>query len=160
MEEAAAEGELAGLTLVAADSIDQRYFAAVEAGDMETAQRIVDDQARKNGYISADEYRMNHRAPNSKDSDVTKNLADIMESGIVPKDYWTNPRVYQYYPEDFESFRKIKRTLDSGQETITMYRAVPKDAKDNSFRNGDWITPSRGYAVREGVRITGGYRIV
>jgi GNAT superfamily N-acetyltransferase len=41
-----------------------------------------------------------------------------------------------------------------------MYRAVPKNVKESGFRNGDWITPSLEYAKREGVRITGGYRIV
>lgn len=27
-----------------------------------------------------------------------------------------------------------------------MYRAVPSDVKEESFRNGDWVTPSRMYA--------------
>lgn len=28
-----------------------------------------------------------------------------------------------------------------------MYRSVPSDVKEGSFRNGDWVTPSYGYAV-------------
>ena len=27
-----------------------------------------------------------------------------------------------------------------------MYRSVPADIKEGSFRNGDWITPSKSYA--------------
>ena len=41
-----------------------------------------------------------------------------------------------------------------------MYRAVPKNIKDDNFRNGDWITPSRKYAQSEGLGITEGYRII
>jgi hypothetical protein len=41
-----------------------------------------------------------------------------------------------------------------------MYRAVPKDIKEDNFRNGDWVTPSREYARQEGRMIPGGYRVI
>ncbi|MDR0654205.1 MAG: hypothetical protein LBG12_12995, partial [Synergistaceae bacterium] len=149
----------AGEKTRAADT-DAKYFAAIEAGDMETAQKIVDSQARKKGYISGGEYRMNHRAPNSRDEDVTTRLDLAVESGIVPPDYWTKPRIYLSDSREFESHRIILNTLNLGKDTIKMYRAVPKNVKEAGFRNGDWITPSREYAKAEGELITGGYRII
>ena len=149
--------------------MDKRYMAAVEAGDMETAQKIVDARARDMGYISDDEYRMNHRAPNSHDEDTSVTMADARQSDIVPADYWTTPRYYQHYGDEYASFYKIIEAIDKndrykaegkGPARIWMYRAVPKGVKEDSFRNGDWITPSREYAQSEGAGIPGGYRII
>ena len=138
-------------------NIDKEYFAALEAGDMETAQKIVDEQARQKGYARDSEYRMDHRAPNSKYDD---NLATIRESGLVPDDYWTKPQWYQSSGEEYEAFYAVKKALDSPRKTIRMYRAIPKGVKESEFRNGDWITPSRAYAQMEGQEIPGGYRII
>jgi len=44
---------------------DKRYMDAVNSGDMETAQRIVDNVALKKGYINDYDYRMMHQAPHS-----------------------------------------------------------------------------------------------
>jgi hypothetical protein len=41
-----------------------------------------------------------------------------------------------------------------------MYRVVPKAVKESSFRNGDWITPSREYAQLGGAKISGEYRVI
>ncbi|HLP81248.1 MAG TPA: hypothetical protein VK141_04530, partial [Nitrosomonas sp.] len=141
--------------------LDNKYMVAVESGDMETAQKLVDLAARDKGYISGNDYRMSHQAPNREDY----NLATIKESGIVPDDYWTHPRYYQSDPTEFESFDKINRAIERQKKTgkksaIQVYRAVPKDVKDSDFRNGDWVTPSREYAVSEGEPIPGGYRII
>ncbi|MDR1024856.1 MAG: hypothetical protein LBL56_03955, partial [Treponema sp.] len=142
-------------------TIDDEYFKAIETGDMETAQRLVDAQARKNGYISTDEYRMAHQAPSKGDY----NLLTIKESGVVPDDYWTHPKYYQYEASEFESFYSITKALDLAKRInrepgMFMYRAVPKDVKEDSFRNGDWITPSKNNASLEGESIPGGYRLV
>ena len=53
-----------GSTLFEA-SEDKRYMDAVNFGDMETAQRIVDNVALKKGYINDYDYRMMHQAPHS-----------------------------------------------------------------------------------------------
>ena len=73
---------------------------AVRSGDIEKAQKMVDDVARDKGYISGTEYRMVHQAPNREDY----NLATIKESGIVPDDYWTHPHYYQSDATERESF--------------------------------------------------------
>jgi len=139
---------------------DTEYFKAIETGDMEKAQKIVDAQARKNGYISTDEYRLMHQAPNRGDYQLSK----IMESGIVPDDYWTHPKYYQYENYEYESFYNIKSALNTykekGRASIWVYRSVPKNIREDSFRNGDWVTPSRRVAEMEGEVLVEGYRII
>ena len=45
-----------------------------------------------------------------------------------------------------ESLSNINSALERGSGKITMYRAVPANIQEGTFRNGDWITPSRSYA--------------
>jgi hypothetical protein len=145
---------------------DNEYFKALESGDMEKAQKIVDNEARKKGYISTDEYRMQHQAPNSHDKDVTTNLANVKESGIVPDDYWTHPQYYQSDSQERSSFYAVKQAIElykkygNAKSGLWVYRAVPKDVKEDKIRNGDWVTPSRSYAEGEGSEIQGGYKII
>jgi hypothetical protein len=139
---------------------DDAYFKALEATDMETAQRIVDSEARKKGYVSTDEYRMQHSAPDRE----SYNAAGLMDSGIVPDDYWTHPQYYQYDADEKFSFYTIKlaieRYKETGKSRLWVYRSVPKNIKEGEIRNGDWISPSRDYAEIEGKGIPGGYRII
>lgn len=159
--------------------IDSEYFAALDRGDMETAQRIVDNQARLNGYISDDDYRMMHQAPYRDREGFNKNILDLANgSDFVPADYWTHPEWYgiQYETGGWESFGRVQRAMQRARDlaakgyseerirnrlSITMYRAVPADVKEDDFRNGDWITPSRQYAELHGrSNINGPYRII
>ena len=143
-------------------NLDKEYLAAVESGDLDKAQKMVDDYAREKGYISGNDYRMQHQAPNREDY----NLATIKESGIVPKDYWTHPHYYQSDATERDSFRVIITALNRQEKTgktnagIAIYRAVPKNVKDTDIKNGDWVSPSREYARQEGEMIPGGYRII
>ncbi|MDC7229719.1 MAG: JAB domain-containing protein [Sphaerochaetaceae bacterium] len=143
-------------------SADDRYFKALEAGDETTAQRIVDEMARRRGYISSNDFRMQHQAPNSKDN-FSANLARLDESGLLPKDYWDHPRWYAGDTEMY-SFWKVRSALDRleryGRGNIRLYRAIPKNVKEDWFRNGDWVTPDVEYARNEGRMIPGGYRII
>lgn len=152
----------------AAKKLDMEYMAAVEANDMETAQRLVNESAAASGYSDGTSYRMNHQAPSS-DGDF--GLVDLRASDIVPADYWTHPHWYATTPEERESHDKVTRlfrVMDKRKEdgrnpelvSMVMYRAVPKDVKDSTFRNGDWITPSLAYAQNEGRMIPDGYRII
>lgn len=147
---------------------DTEYMAAVRRGDIETAHRLVEEAARQAGYISSTDYRMMHQAPNSRD-DV--NLIDLKASGLVPDDYWIKPQWYQHDKFEWESWDKIKRILDRisakiaankdpNETMVYMYRAVPKNLKEDNFRNGDWVTPSREYARLAGEQEPGGYRII
>ncbi|RJR10437.1 hypothetical protein C4588_03265, partial [Candidatus Parcubacteria bacterium] len=146
---------------------DADYMKAVESGDMETAQKMVDEAAKNAGYISINDYRMMHTAP---DKTSGENLSTIMDNDILPKDYWTHPHYYQADATERSSFYKVKGAVEkqakilkegSGRPaTIWMYRAVPKNIKDDNFRNGDWISPSREYAKLEGLGIPDGYKII
>lgn len=148
---------------------DSDYLAAVQNGDMETAQRMVNEAAEKAGYTTDMSWRMMHSAPNAKD-DVS--LADLKASGLVPDDYWDHPEWYTSGAEEREAFYKVKSAIErqekynaegKGREArVWVYRAVDKtlNSKEESFRNGDWVTPSYDYAVNEGRMNPNGYRII
>lgn len=149
---------------------DKAYMDAVERGDMKTAQKMVDDAAEKTGYNSDTAYQgslaFNGSAPSSNayfetkearkeawqngEYEGTMSLGDFVDSGIDTNDLeWqlNDPRATMN-EELFtiESIRNLRNTVRSGKRTIKMYRAVDANIKENSFRNGDWITPSRRYA--------------
>ena len=148
---------------------DKAYLDAVNRGDMELAQQMVNEAAEKAGYTDDSSWKMMHTAPNAKD-DVS--LVDLKESGLVPDDYWDHPQWYQTSPEERESFYKVKAAIERQEKyaaagkdrdaRIFVYRAVDKtrNTKEDFFRNGDWVTPSYDYAVNEGKSNPEGYRII
>lgn len=147
---------------------DKAYLEAVERGDMDTAQQMALEAARDAGYITGNDYRMMHQAPNRDTGNV---LSTIKDSGLVPDDYWTKPEWYQGTSEERESFSNVSRVLRLRETAIAegrpthriglrVHRAIPKDVKDTKIRNGDWVTPSRAYAQMEGAGIVGGYKII
>jgi hypothetical protein len=141
--------------------MDASYLDAVERGDMATAQRMVMEAAEKAGYINDESWRMNHRAPRKDE----ENANPFNTEKIVPEDFWEHPEWYtniHHSSETRESYYAMKRAIDKYKRlmaegkteeaenvTITMYRGVDKTAnkREASFRNGDWITPSRSYAL-------------
>ena len=148
---------------------DNEYLDAVNRGDMAAAQQMVNAAAKAAGYTDDSSWKMMHSAPNAKD-DVS--LVALKESGLVPSDYWDHPEWYTYGPEERASFYKVRDTIArqeryaaNGQSRNAMmwvYRAVDKtkNTRESSFRNGDWVTPSREYAVNEGQMNPNGYRII
>lgn len=140
----------------APSKLDADYMAAVNSGDIEKAQQMIDEAAREKGYISGADYRMMHQAPNRDDY----SMATIKEAGIVPDDYWTHPHYYQNDATERASFYTIKTAIESKSQKMWVYRSVPKDVKDDHIRNGDWVSPSREYAKLEGESIPGGYKII
>lgn len=150
--------------------MDARYMAAVERGDMDAAQRMVNEVARKRGYLPGSDYQgaeaFNGVAPSSNayfdtedkryeawqngDFEGDISLADFVRRGMDPGELeWmvTSPGEYQradkYKRESIEAIRKAKT---SKQGKVTIYRAVPADVKEKSVRNGDWVTLSKAYA--------------
>ena len=156
--------------------LDKEYMDAVESGDMEKAQKIVDYVAQKNGYVSESDYRLTHRAPHSQPNTTPQQRFDEgralsiedMANGYlnVPEEYFDPRNGAQWYGYDtregMESYRalmgamrEIKRQIkESGKVTdmpkVTVYRAVSKDVKEGSSRNGDWVSLSRSYAKSHG----------
>ena len=45
-----------------------------------------------------------------------------------------------------EAIENLRQTVRSNSKTITIYRGVDANIKENEIRNGDWVTPSRSYA--------------
>lgn len=157
---------------------DKEYFAALERGDMDTAQRIVNEAAERAGYAAGSGYQgtsaFNGAAPwgngyfltkeerkeawDNDEFDGDQTLGDYIERGIdsMNLDFIAlDPRNYRAADtERKEAIDNVRNAIQKKSKTITMYRSVPADVKEGSFRNGDWVTPSRAYAV-ENARIHG-----
>lgn len=130
---------------------------------------MVREAAEKAGYSDDSSWRMQHMAPNSKE-DIS--IAKLKGSGLVPDDFWQHPEWYTNTSEERESYYKVKQAIESMERMVAIgkparaymvvYRAVDKtvNTKETGFRNGDWVTPSREYAVNEGLMNTNGYRII
>lgn len=162
------------------ESQDSRYLTAVERGDMEAAQRMVDAKAAQKGYITREDYRDTHVAPGANigredftNLDKLRELRDdsfdlnlyAIANGITnqPEDYFT-PIGLRYYGTndpmaDRQSFyaimdaiRKVRDMKDGDPiPEITVYRAVPRDIKGKQLESdGQWVTPSRYYAKLHG----------
>lgn len=142
-------------------AMDAAYLDAVKRGDMETAQRMVNEAAEAAGYTTDESWKKNHRAPRKDEENSNPFNTEI----IVPADYWTHPEWYtqiRHNATDRESYYNLKSAIDkykrlvaegkqeeADKVTVTMYRGVDRTAnkKESKFRNGDWITPSREYAL-------------
>lgn len=162
------------------ESQDSRYLAAVERGDMEAAQRMVDAKAAQKGYVTREDYRDTHVAPGANigredftNLDKLRELRDdsfdlnlyAIANGIInqPEDYFT-PIGLRYYGTndpmaDRQSFyaimdaiRKVRDMKDGDPiPEITVYRAVPRGIKGKQLESdGQWVTPSRYYAKLHG----------
>ena len=163
--------------------LDREYLDAVEKGDMEKAQRMVNEFARAKGYVVDDSWKMDHRAP-SKSGDTPQerqkngevSLLDMADGfGIIPEEMildssrnlelgWDNAHMDALFA--VRSAMKQRRSLvEKGKNNkipaIAMYRAVPRDIKEGDFRGGDWVTPSMEYAREHGEsNLDGKYRII
>ena len=150
---------------------DADYLDAVNRGDMETAQRMVNEAAEAAGYSTDSSYQgtsaFNGSAPwgngyfltkeerkeawDNDEYDGDQTLGDYIHRGIdaMNLDFIAlDPRNYRAAdPMRKEAIDNVRNAIQKKSETITMYRSVPSDVKEGSFRNGDWVTPSRAYAV-------------
>lgn len=164
---------------------DKAYLEAVKRGDMETAQRMVNEAAERAGYSTNSDYQgtsaFNGAAPYGNDWFVTKEerkqawdndewegystLGDYIDNGVDGGNIEELTNGYSYRSADDmrrEAIENLRDVIDNGKKTITMYRSVPASVKEGKFRNGDWVTPSRKYAV-DNAEIHGwedGYRII
>lgn len=157
------------------ESLDTEYINAVKSGDMKKAQQMVNAAAAIAGYNSSSSYQgtsaFNGAAPygngyfNSPEErkkawdadpehleyegdqtlgDYIKNGIDVNSLSFIALDP-RNLRAADNYRR--EAIENIRQAIQSKSDTITMYRSVPSDVKEGSFRNGDRVTPSYSYAV-------------
>ena len=152
------------------DMRDAEYIKAVENNDTETIQRLLSEEAERKGYSNDSSYQgslaFNGSAPyqnayfetkeerkeawENDDYEDTMSLGDYVDSGIDTNNLeWnlTDPMALrQADPERREAIENLRQTVRSNSKTITIYRAVDANIKENEIRNGDWVTPSRSYA--------------
>ena len=150
---------------------DEEYLKAVEDGNMEKAQKMVNEAAEAAGYSTDSSYQgtsaFNGAAPwgngyfltkeerkeawDNDEYDGDQTLGDYIHRGIdaMNLDFIAlDPRNYRAAdPMRKEAIGNVRNAIQKKAKTITMYRSVPSDVKEGSFRNGDWVTPSRAYAV-------------
>lgn len=149
---------------------DDEYLKAVEDGDMEKAQKMVNEAAAAAGYSTDSSYQgtsaFNGAAPWGNGYFLTKDerkeawdngefegestlgdyINDDIDGGNLEE--LTNAASYRAAdPMRKEAIDNVRNVIQKKAKTITMYRSVPSDVKEGSFRNGDWVTPSRAYAV-------------
>ena len=149
---------------------DDEYLKAVEDGDMEKAQKMVNEAADAAGYSTDSSYQgtsaFNGAAPWGNGYFLTKDerkeawdngefegestlgdyINDDIDGGNLEE--LTNAASYRAAdPMRKEAIDNVRNAIQKKAKTITMYRSVPSDVKEGSFRNGDWVTPSRAYAV-------------
>ena len=182
------------------ESRDKDYADAVARGDIETAERMLAEEAERKGYSLDSPYQgesaFNGKAPSDSgyyenaeerkkaydegDYEGAWTLADELVHGVdvgslVDFRLSDNElrRANDMTRESILNLREALRKARSGEKNITikMYRSVPPGVKEREFRNGDWITPSRLYAldnaeIHEGYEgenqegWNGGYRII
>jgi putative uncharacterized protein (fragment) len=182
------------------ESRDKDYADAVARGDIETAERMLAEEAERKGYSLDSPYQgesaFNGKAPSDSgyyenaeerkkaydegDYEGAWTLADELVLGVdvgslVDFRLSDNElrRANDMTRESILNLREALRKARSGEKNITikMYRSVPPGVKEREFRNGDWITPSRLYAldnaeIHEGYEgenqegWNGGYRII
>lgn len=149
---------------------DEEYLKAVEDGNMEKAQKMVNEAADAAGYSTDSSYQgtsaFNGAAPWGNGYFLTKDerkeawdngefegestlgdyINDDIDGGNLEE--LTNAAFYRAAePMRKEAIDNVRNAIQKKAKTITMYRSVPSDVKEGSFRNGDWVTPSRAYAV-------------
>ena len=105
-------------------------------------------QAQEFIFEDDEDYRIPHRAPMH---DSGSPLYDV--TGTYPDDIY-GPNGVQYYgtrePWDARSIRVIQLSRNKPNQTIQIFRAVPKEVKSNTINPGDWVTASKEYATQHG----------
>ena len=157
------------------DERDKEYVQAVESGDTEKAMQMLAEEAERKGYTSNSDYQgtsaFNGAAPyrngyfetkearlqaiKDEEFEDTETLGDFAydNADALGFDYMINdPRAYRAADEKrkeaIDNLRSAIKEAKDGKKNVTikMYRSVPADIKEGSFRNGDWITPAKSYA--------------
>lgn len=148
---------------------DREYIMAVESGDMEKAQAMVNEEAERKGYSSSSSYQgtsaFNGSAPygngyflskeerkeawDNEELEGDSSLGDYIDNGVDPGNIEFLISYANYRHADAmrkEAIENIRSVVQGKKRVIKMYRSVPSWVKEGSFRNGDWVTPSRRYA--------------
>lgn len=165
-EEAKAESQrLLEFENMSDQEMDEAYFKALENNDKSRMRDIVNESARRKGYMSTGEFRMSHRAPSYDEEGIDKSMIDVANNKDNIRDSLNEQMRMNQDKNRKESVNAINNALSSiekdGKAMVTIYRAVPKSIKESNVRNGDWVTLSESYAKQHGNHaLEGSYRII
>lgn len=165
-EEAESEKKrLKEFELMTDEEMDEAYFKAMEENNKARMRDIINESARRNGYASADEFRMAHRAPSYDEEGIDKNMVDIAANKDQIRESLNEQLRMnrdQYKNESAAAINEALSAIDKGEKpTVTIYRAVPKSLKEGKVRNGDWFSLSESYVKVHGEHaLNGNYRIM
>lgn len=145
--------------------LDSEYFKAVGENDELHMRDLVNEAARRNGYISGAEFRMAHGAPSYDESGIDKSMVDVANNKDQIRDSLNELLRRDRDKSKDESAVVIDESLtaigNGESPTVTIYRAVPKSLKEGNVRSGDWVTLSESYAKLHGEHtLSGDYRIM
>ena len=145
--------------------MDKAYFKALEDKNESRMRDIVNESARRKGYMSIDEFRMSHRAPSYDKEGIDKSMIDVANNKDNIRDSMNEQMRMNRDKNREESVSAINTALSSiekeGKATVAVYRAVPKSIKERNVRNGDWVTLSESYAKQHGNHaLEGNFRII
>ena len=108
-------------------------------------------------------YRGVHQAPSADYGAPMHDVAGPV--GMFPDDFYTD-KGRQWYGSGYgrldigthSMLRSIRHKPDS---LVHVYRAVPSHAKSAAISAGDWVTPTKEYAIQHGEsNLQGQYRII
>lgn len=166
-EEEAESGKkrLKEFELMTDEEMDEAYLKAMKENNEARMRDIINESARRNGYVSADEFRMAHRAPSYDEEGIDKNMVDIAANkDQIRESFNEQLRMNrdQYRNESAAAINEALSAIDKGEKpTVTIYRAVPKSLKEGKVRNGDWVSLSESYVKVHGEHaLNGNYRIM
>lgn len=145
--------------------MDASYFKALEENDEPRMRDIVNEAARRKGYVSADEFRMAHRAPSYDEEGYDKSMVDVAnDKDNIRQSLNEQLKMNRdtYKDESAFAINEALSAIDEGKHpTVTIYRAVPKSLKEGRVRNGDWVSLSESYVKTHGEHaLNGDYRII
>lgn len=165
-EEAESEKKrLKEFELMTDEEMDEAYLKAMKENNEARMRDIINESARRNGYVSADEFRMAHRAPSYDEEGIDKNMVDIAANKDQIRESLNEQLRMnrdQYRNESVAAINEALSAIDKGEKpTVTIYRAVPKSLKEGKVRNGDWVSLSESYVKVHGEHaLNGNYRIM
>lgn len=111
--------------------------------------------------LETSDYKGEHEAPMKGDGNSP--MHDV--TGTYPKDFYSH-NGFKYYSDqgthyDRESHDAVVRMKNKPNGFIQIHRAVPKNAKTNGIKPGDWVTHNRKYAHDHGkAHLKGDYKII
>jgi hypothetical protein len=152
-----------------------KYFDAGSRGKGDgTRNYVVFDHnlietKRRYNTGGAIDYRGEHTAPGPDSGKPMHNLTDV-----YPDDFYSS-KGFKYYadygePYDLSSWQKTVAAKGNPEHSVSIYRAIPKDAYDQAMKAenpigemikpGDWVTISKEYARDHGENVLNGkYKI-